>query len=111
MLSLQEAELPTEKMQLMMNAVDAILDTTKASKSNGRHLGADDFLPLLVYSVAKCGFISAEIEAEYMWGLLHPSLLTGEVGYYVTTICSAIAVIKTFSDGNSSEGGTLNVRN
>ena len=95
----------------MMNAVDAILDTSKTAKTNARHLGADDFLPLLVYSVAKCGWISAEIEAEYMWGLLHPSLLTGEVGYYVTTICSAIAVIKTFSDGNNSEGGTLNVRN
>lgn len=52
----------------------AIFET--AGAQNTRQLGADEFLPLLVYIVAKCGFFSAEIEAEYMWGLLNTSLVS-----------------------------------
>lgn len=40
--------------------------------------------------------IAAEVEAEYMWGLLHPSLLSGEGGYYLTTLSSAVNVLKNF---------------
>lgn len=39
-------------------------------------------------------FCKAEIEAEYMWGLVHPSLLNGEGGYYLTTLTSAVNVLK-----------------
>lgn len=39
--------------------------------------------------------VSAEVEADYMWGLLHPSLLTGEGGYYLTTLSSAVHVLKS----------------
>lgn len=59
-------------------------------------LGADDFLPLFVWVLVQSGMIAAEIEAEYMWGLLHPSLLSGEGGYYLTTLSSAVHVLKNF---------------
>ena len=39
---------------------------------------------------------TAEIEAEFMWGLLEPSMLSGEAGYYLTTLSSAVHVLKTF---------------
>ena len=39
-------------------------------------------------------FSKAEVEAEYMWGLVHPSLLNGEGGYYLTTLTSAVNVLK-----------------
>lgn len=60
--------------------------------------------------------MAAEIEAEYMWGkltynfiifwtdsfeilgLLHPSLLSGEGGYYLTTLSSAVHVLKNFKE-------------
>lgn len=48
-----------------------------------------DFLPLFVWVLVQCGFYRAEIEAEYMWGLAHPSLFNGEAGYYLTTLTSA----------------------
>ena len=48
-----------------------------------------DFLPLFVWVLAHCGFETAEIESEYMWGLAHPSLFNGEGGYYLTTLTSA----------------------
>lgn len=78
--------------------------------NSGRHvtLGADDLLPLLVWVLVRGRVVGAEVEAEYMWGLLHPSLLTGEGGYYLTTLSSAVHVLKTFK---SSQGtmSTLNV--
>ena len=78
--------------------------------NSSRHVlvGADDLLPLLVWVLVKGKVVDAEVEAEYMWGLLHPSLLTGEGGYYLTTLSSAVHVLKTFK---SSQGtmSTLNV--
>ena len=53
-----------------------------------------DFLPLFVWVLVQCGFYRAEIEAEYMWGLAHPSLFNGEGGYYLTTLTSAVNVLK-----------------
>lgn len=121
LLRMQEAELPSEKIDLWLCAVSAIVNRSgegssqdKENDNSGRQLGADDFLPILVYIIAKCGFYSAEIEAEFMWGLLHPSLLNGESGYYITALCSACHVLKTFMGGNEIIGvpndkGTLNV--
>ncbi|CAB0002409.1 unnamed protein product [Nesidiocoris tenuis] len=62
----------------------------------GMMLGADDFLPLFVWVLVQSGMVAAEIEADYMWGLLHPSLLSGEGGYYLTTLSSAVHVLKSF---------------
>ncbi|KAH9518891.1 hypothetical protein Btru_008585 [Bulinus truncatus] len=42
--------------------------------------------------------VSAEIEADFMWGLLQPSLLTGEGGYYLTTLSSAVLILKNFQE-------------
>ncbi|XP_058445680.1 protein sprint isoform X2 [Malaya genurostris] len=92
---LQEAELPLEKLDLLLTAVSTIFEATNCA--NGQQLSADDFLPVLVQVVAHCGFIGAEIEAEYMWGLIQPSLLSGEAGYYLTALCSAVHVLKNFS--------------
>lgn len=90
-----------------MSAVSTIFATTGCPK--GQTLNADDFLPLLIYIVAKTGFVGAEIEAEFMWGLLQPSLLSGEAGYYLTALCSAVHVLKTFKDSQNEGTGTIDV--
>lgn len=59
---------------------------------------AADFLPIFVWVLVQCGFTRAEIEAEYMWGLAHPSLFNGEGGYYLTTLTSAINVLKELTN-------------
>ena len=43
-----------------------------------------------------------------MWGLLQPSLLTGEGGYYLTTLSSAVLVLKNFK--TSLQPHTMEVR-
>ena len=83
-----------------------------SNSGRGVLLGADDFLPLFVWVLVQSGMVAAEIEAECMWGLLHPSLLSGEGGYYLTTLSSAVHVLKSFracSDETTSSGSTLNV--
>ena len=47
-----------------------------------------DFLPTFVWVLAHTDFVTAEVEAEYMWGLAHPSLFNEEGGYYLTTMTS-----------------------
>lgn len=107
LVKLQEAELPLDKLDLLLAAVSIIFEST--SSRDGQKLGADDFLPILVLVVAKTGFYSAEIEAEFMWGLLQPSLLTGEAGYYLTALCSAVHVLKTFMSTDSEGTGSIDV--
>ena len=68
-----------------------------------------DFLPLLIYVLVHCGLVSAEIEADYMWGLLHPSVLTGEGGYYLTTLSSAVLILKNFQEAHESKSASLEV--
>lgn len=104
---MQEAELPLAKLEILLSIVSMIIETT--TNTRGQALGADDFLPLLVYIVAKCGFIAAEIEAEFMWCLLQPSLLNGEAGYYLTALCSAVHVLKSFITSEQDGTGTLDV--
>lgn len=59
-----------------------------------RSLGADDLLPVLAWTVARCRLVCAELEAELMAGLLPAALLAGEGGYYLTALFSAVAVLK-----------------
>lgn len=106
-LRLQEAELPLAKLEILLSIVSSIIEST--ANCHGQVLGADDFLPLLVYVVAKCGFIGAEIEAEFMWCLLQPSLLNGEAGYYLTALCSAVHVLKSFINNEPDGSGSLDV--
>lgn len=105
---LQEAELPLEKLDLFLCVISTIFEATGCPR--GQQLGADDFLPVLVYVVTKTGFVGAEIEAEFMWGLLQPTLLNGEAGYYLTALCSAVHVLKSFMASESENGtGSLDV--
>uniref|UniRef100_A0A1B6C8N4 Protein sprint n=1 Tax=Clastoptera arizonana TaxID=38151 RepID=A0A1B6C8N4_9HEMI len=108
---LQEVDSPLEKLENLLTCISAIFNSVKASNSGrgGLMLGADDFLPLFVWVLVQSGMVAAEIEAEYMWGLLHPSLLSGEGGYYLTTLSSAVHVLKNFRacSEETSAAGTL----
>ncbi|KAI4463063.1 rab gdp/gtp exchange factor [Holotrichia oblita] len=101
---LQAADSPLEKLEYLFAAIATIFNSVKTTQLTGSGrsvtLGADDFLPLFVWVLVRTNFVAAEIEAEYMWGLLHPSLLSGEGGYYLTTLLSAVHVLKNFKESN-----------
>ncbi|XP_050547742.1 protein sprint isoform X3 [Daktulosphaira vitifoliae] len=104
---LQNAFLPLEKLEHLLSAMALIFNAIKIQNRNADTiLGADDFLPLLVWVLVQCNVLTAELEAEYMWGLLHPSLIPGEGGYYLTALCGAVHVLKSYK--SSMEAGTTN---
>ncbi|XP_008191541.1 protein sprint isoform X3 [Tribolium castaneum] len=111
---LQSADSPLEKLEYLLAAIATIFNSVKTGQLTGSgksvQLGADDFLPLFVWVLVKTNFVAAEIEAEYMWGLLHPSLLSGEGGYYLTTLSSAVHVLKNFKE-SCVENVKSNVKN
>uniref|UniRef100_A0A914Z4A3 VPS9 domain-containing protein n=2 Tax=Panagrolaimus superbus TaxID=310955 RepID=A0A914Z4A3_9BILA len=56
---------------------------------------AEELIRWLVYILARTSTINCEIEARYMWDLLPQQLLTtGDAAYYLTTLFSAVHVLK-----------------
>ncbi|CRK92539.1 CLUMA_CG006082, isoform A [Clunio marinus] len=107
---LQEAELPFDKLDFLLTAMTTILDSTSdpdSDTNDARHFGCDDFLPLLAYVLCKCGFHFAEIEAEYIWGLMMPTIMNGQAGYYTTALCSAAVSLKEFKQQFDNKEGSL----
>ncbi|XP_071440940.1 protein sprint, partial [Hetaerina americana] len=118
---LQEVDSPLEKLEHLLCCISAIFNAVKGSSTangqsrGGLTLGADDLLPLLVWVLVRSGMVGAEIEAEYMFGLLHPALLSaGEGAYYLTTLSSAVHVLKSFrafseAGGICGSGGPMGI--
>ena len=85
------------RRQALLAAVQAIHESFTKLQLGPKHvLGADDFLPIFIfilketvchYTVSRLANIKrilqkmeyAEVEAEYMWALLDPSVLASEV--------------------------------
>lgn len=106
---LQEADLPYEKLDFLLKAMNLILENTSDQDSEAndvRHFGCDDFLPLLAFVLSRCGFHFAEIEAEYIWGLMTPTVMNGQAGYYTTSLCSAAISLKDFRHRFESPEGS-----
>ncbi|CAH1792387.1 unnamed protein product [Owenia fusiformis] len=106
---MQRAYSPVKKLENLLGATSAIYNNVQENNS-GRQassMGADDFLPMFIYVLVQCGMVMAEVEADYMWGLLHPSVLNGEGGYYLTTLSSAVHVLKNFHETASSQPASL----
>ncbi|CAN7999802.1 unnamed protein product, partial [Ixodes hexagonus] len=103
---LQKSYSPLRKLENLLAAISTIYNSVQKDKKTQENeyfsLGADDFLPIFLHVLVQCGMVSAEVEADYMWGLLHPSLLTGEGGYYLTTLSSAVHVLKNLRGGAAS---------
>lgn len=104
---LQQSYSPLKKLEYLLATISSIYNSVRhklkkksandpsgQTKAEYASFGADDFLPVLIYVLIQCGMISAEIEADYMLGLLQSSILCGEGGYYLTTFSSAVHALK-----------------
>ncbi|XP_045499647.1 protein sprint isoform X6 [Colias croceus] len=89
-LKMQEADSPLDKLENLLAAISVMFNAIRGERT----LGADDLLPVLAWTVARCRLFCAELEAELMAGLLPAALLAGEGGYYLTALFSAVAVLK-----------------
>ncbi|XP_065176154.1 protein sprint-like isoform X1 [Sycon ciliatum] len=97
LVKMQKAISPNTKIQHMLDAIKTIYKSVKDTQSEIANeqlvLGADDFLPMMVYVLCQLEVWKMGVETEYLWALLDNSLTVGEGGYYLTTMSSAVHAI------------------
>ncbi|KAK2825872.1 hypothetical protein Q5P01_020086 [Channa striata] len=86
---------PQKKIELLLKACKIIYDAMSVS-CPGRAHGADDFLPVMMYVLARSNLSALQMDVEYMMELMDPALTLGEGSYYLTTTYGALEHIKTF---------------
>uniref|UniRef100_A0A4W6BZU3 VPS9 domain-containing protein n=1 Tax=Lates calcarifer TaxID=8187 RepID=A0A4W6BZU3_LATCA len=92
---------PQKKIELLLKACKIIYDSMSIS-CPGRAHGADDFLPVMMYVLARSNLSALQLDVEYMMELMDPSLTIGEGSYYLTTTYGALEHIKTFDQQRSA---------
>ncbi|XP_003273941.2 ras and Rab interactor 1 isoform X1 [Nomascus leucogenys] len=82
---------PSAQVKRLLQACKLLYMALRTQEGEGA--GADEFLPLLSLVLAHCDLPELLLETEYMSELLEPSLLTGEGGYYLTSISASLALL------------------
>uniref|UniRef100_A0A672LLQ3 Ras and Rab interactor 2-like n=2 Tax=Sinocyclocheilus grahami TaxID=75366 RepID=A0A672LLQ3_SINGR len=90
---MQRAYSPIDKVLLLLQICKLIYKTMK--NKSGQEFGADDFLPALSYVMVLCNMPEISLEVEYMMELLESSWLTGEGGYYLTSVYASLSLIQS----------------
>lgn len=105
---IQQAYSPIKKLKNLLKASFCITSCLNGHSKNGRascSVQTDDFLPMLTYVIVNAGLVSAEIEADYMWGLLHTSQVSADANYYLSTLSSAVLLLKNFKTMQQNQSG------
>ncbi|CAG0888234.1 unnamed protein product [Darwinula stevensoni] len=105
LLRMEQVSSPLLKLENLLSATTALFMAAKGEagrRSGGLSMNADDFLPLLMYTIVECGILGLEVEIEYMWALIHPSLHAGEGGYYLALWSGAVYVLKNLATPSAS---------
>ncbi|XP_057716039.1 ras and Rab interactor 3 isoform X1 [Corythoichthys intestinalis] len=92
---------PAKKIGILLKACKIIYDSMSVS-CPGRAHGADDFLPVMMYVLARSNLSDLLLDVEYMMELMNPALTIGEGSYYLTTTYGALEHIKTFDQEKSA---------
>uniref|UniRef100_A0A8B9KDN5 Ras and Rab interactor 1a n=1 Tax=Astyanax mexicanus TaxID=7994 RepID=A0A8B9KDN5_ASTMX len=105
---MKSAYSPIDKVHLLLQICKLIY---KAMKSNtAQEFGADDFLPALSYVIVQCNMPELLLEVEYMMELLETPWLTGEGGYYLTSVYASLSHIQSEPVAVPTSGLTQQVR-
>ncbi|XP_019940130.2 ras and Rab interactor 3 isoform X1 [Paralichthys olivaceus] len=92
---------PQKKIELLLKSCKIIYESMSIS-CPGRSYGADDFLPVMMYVLARSNLSTLQMDIEYMMELMDPSLTIGEGSYYLTTTYGALEHIKSFDQQRSA---------
>ena len=87
---------PRDKMVCTMNCCKVIYSMMNAATStdNADAAGADDFLPLLIYTVVHSGIDNLHSNIQFVRRYRHPDRMMTEPGYYFTNFESAVSFIE-----------------
>ncbi|XP_072573253.1 ras and Rab interactor 2 isoform X1 [Paramormyrops kingsleyae] len=98
LLLMQRAYSPIDKVLLLLQVCKSVY---KAMGNSDQGFGAEDFLPALSYVIVQCNMPELHVEVEYMMELLEPTWLTGEGGYYLTSVYASLCLIQSPPGGNA----------
>ncbi|CAH6849492.1 Rin3 [Phodopus roborovskii] len=93
--SMHKAYSPGKKISILLKTCKLIYDSM-ALGNPGKPYGADDFLPVLMYVLARSNLTEMLLNVEYMMELMDPALQLGEGSYYLTTTYGALEHIKSY---------------
>ncbi|XP_069853798.1 ras and Rab interactor 3-like isoform X1 [Dipodomys merriami] len=92
---MHKAYSPEKKIATLLKTCKLIYDSM-ALGNPGKPYGADDFLPVLMYVLARSNLTEMLLDVEYMMELMDPALQLGEGSYYLTTTYGALEHIKNY---------------
>ncbi|NXJ73761.1 RIN3 protein, partial [Trogon melanurus] len=93
--NMHKAYSPEKKIAILLKSCKLIYDSM-AQGNPGKPYGADDFLPVLMYVLARSNLTEVLLNVEYMMELMDPALHLGEGSYYLTTTYGALEHIKNY---------------
>ncbi|NXG72556.1 RIN3 protein, partial [Baryphthengus martii] len=93
--TMHKAYSPEKKIAVLLKSCKLIYDSM-AQGNPGKPYGADDFLPVLMYVLARSNLTEVLLNVEYMMELMDPALQLGEGSYYLTTTYGALEHIKNY---------------
>lgn len=85
---------PRDKLVCILNSCRVIGNVLKKEMGTSRPASADDFLPLLIYSVLQANPPSLVSNIEYVACFRHPDRMMGEEAYFFTALQSAVEFIR-----------------
>ncbi|KAF5901742.1 ras and Rab interactor 3-like, partial [Clarias magur] len=100
---------PQKKIDLLLKTCKIIYESMSVG-CPGKPYGADDFLPVLMYVLARCNISALLLDVEYMMELMDPALQLGEGSYYLTTTYGAVEHIKNYDKQAASKQLSLEIQ-
>ncbi|XP_036417992.1 ras and Rab interactor 3 [Colossoma macropomum] len=102
---MQRSHSPIDKVLLLLQVCKSVYKAMGTQP--GQDYSSEEFLPVLSYVVVQCNIPQLLLETEYMMELLEPSWLTGEGGYYLTSVYASVCLIQS-QPGTPSTSGLTN---
>ncbi|XP_019899093.1 ras and Rab interactor 3 isoform X2 [Esox lucius] len=99
---MQRTHSPIDKVLLLLQVCKEVQKDAGALRDGGQEVSSEDFLLALSYVVVMCNTPQILLEVEYMMELLEPSWLTGEGGYYLTSVYASLCLIQSLEVEGSS---------
>lgn len=90
--------LPSDKLDVLVGAVKEVHATFKREHPRESALGADDFLPIMIYILVQAGVQRLLAIKTLLSALCDPARLLSEAGYCVATLEAAADFLLNVQD-------------
>ena len=91
LVKLQSYRAPRDKIICILNSCKVLFGYLRSAQAEQ---SADDFIPLLIFTVLKAAPEHIVSNVEYIQRFRNPDKLSGEAGYYMSSLLGAIAFIE-----------------